>query len=336
MEYVEFVTDALGSAWALWLFGLVFSYRMIAPAQNFLSKQSADWVTERLRERRYTGLTRRFAVSFKRYVDRVFGATPRRIAGCRVWTLRFVDCAFVSFLTFLAIFWLLVFAIGEDALLDRMVTEFGQTAAVFPDWPLLQTLETEEGRRLMVYGGLGLFSLAFGLANTLVDYLSFLETRNVLARMGHSLWTDLALIAVDFVLTATIAVVGMTAVITFVGIGGSFGANTDLSWAEALSGSTLQVTEALWVGAGYALGAGEAPGLGELPSFAMSLSTFATSIWIWVFFTGTLLLRAVIYLRPVMNLIVFLVDIEKHPFRAVWLMFATGWSAAIGIAALLG
>ena len=112
--------------------------------------------------------------------------------------------------------------------------------------------------------------------------------------------------------------------------------NTGLSAGGALLNAGAMVVLMLTNTYSYLTGGGAGLGQIEIAGQAMTLSTFATSIWIWVFATGTVMLRLAVLLSPLIRLIVFMVDAEKHPFRAVWLMFCVGWTAIVSALAIAG
>lgn len=331
----------IANTWVTWwMVGLLMSFRMIVPARNFLSDRSAKWLAHRLTHARGLSTRRRFDLSFKRYVDRTFGARQLRIAGCRVWTLRYRNTAFVSMLTFLGIYCTILTTLdftqiyaGVEALRtgfgDPTAPEYDPTVAGFAE--LIADLDTFVlVVSMMVFNG-----LILGLFNTLTDYFSFLETRNILARLGRGAGRDIAWVCVDLVLTTVISIAGFVVFWVVTSQLGTFLSGRDLGFFDvAEEGVRLGVgalTRALSM-----LGGDQPPlDLTDPAMISMTLSTYATSIWIWVFFGATLAIRSVVLAGPLLRAVTFLIDVEDHPFRAAWLMFAILWTAGIGVFALL-
>jgi hypothetical protein len=185
----------------------------------------------------------------------------------------------------------------------------------------------------MFWASLFFMSLVGALANIVPDYLSFLETRNVLARMGRGVISDILLILLDFVLSALIALLAVfLLILPYVVIGDSIKTGGEGSFAESFDIALILLAEAVKP----FIGASSVSMVEFAPTQASVLSTFATSVWIWVFFSGMGLLRAGVLIAPVLRLVRFMVDVDDHPFRAAWLMFAILWSTGIGAATLVG
>ena len=330
----------MANAWVTWwVVGLVMSYRMIVPARQFLSERSAKWLADTLRHDHADTVRRRFGVSFKRYVDRTFGARARTIAGCRFWSLSYRRSAAISFFTFLVIYIAVLLSIDFDLVyagIDEM--RRGMQDPTHPDYtpsvaPFAGMIDHVDvwilAATMMIFNG-----LVLGLFNTITDYLSFIETRNVLARLGHGPLRDIGLVLLDILLTSAISIAGF---MLFWVLTTSFG--TILSGRNlgvehmAMDGIALGVSA---IGKAFSLLWEGRPALDltDPAMISMTLSTYATSIWIWVFFVATSLMRAVVLIGPLLRLVRFLVDVEDHPFRAAWLMFALVWSVGVGLAAL--
>jgi hypothetical protein len=336
-DVLTILGNAAASPVTFWLAGLVASFRLIAPAEKFLSARSAAWLAAQIQGQRSGSMKRRFALAFKRYVDRTFDARQRRAGRCRFWLLSFWRCAAVSFLTFLAIYWLVVLSADTDAMLD----EFRQRIAPVIDDLRQQGIISLSGGLLaepgtmtaMFWASLFFMSLVGALANIVPDYLSFLETRNVLARMGRGVISDILLILLDFVLSALIALLAVfLLILPYVVIGESIKTGGEGSFAESFDIALILLAEAVKP----FIGASSVSMVEFAPTQASVLSTFATSLWIWVFFSGMGLLRAGVLIAPVLRLVRFLVDVDDHPFRAAWLMFAILWSTGMGAATLVG
>jgi hypothetical protein len=335
------LVKAVANTWfTWWMVGLLISFRMIVPARNFLSERSAKWLAHRLTQARGISTRRRFDLSFKRYVDRTFHARQVKIRRCRVWTLRYRNTAFVSLLTFLVIYSLVLLTLDFDQLYygvetlrariqDPASPEFDESVAGFV--ALIGHLDTS----LIVATMMIFYGVIFGLFNTLTDYVSFIETRNLLARLGRGPWRDILWITVDLLLTTVISIGGFVILWVAVTYFGSLLSERSLS---------ISVVAHEGVGIGLAALANAASMMGENrpelnptdpAMISMTLSTYATSIWIWVFFASTLAIRGVVLATPVLRFVTFLIDVEVHPFRAAWLMFAFMWTIGIGVCALL-
>ncbi|MEL6680706.1 MAG: hypothetical protein AAFQ51_18535, partial [Pseudomonadota bacterium] len=283
-EFASVLKAVFGSLPVLWLAGLAFSFRLIVPARTFLSDRSAEWVAERMIRGSGAGLRRRFGVSFKRYMNRVFGARARRIRGCRVWVLGFWRCALVSVVSYLAIFGALLALTDADLLRAGFAADLTR---VVEDFDLAERFGEVGGPGFVAfvfYLQLGLSAVMYGLVNTLPDYLSFVQTRNVLARMGRGVWSDLWLILLDVLMTIPLAVLGM-ALVSAVGKGALALVTGDpFDPLTAYGDSVLEVVGTVL---GYAWSATPTGMvlMAQRGTEAMVLSAFATSLWIWVFFT---------------------------------------------------
>lgn len=335
------LVQQIANTWVTWwMVGLLMSFRMIVPARNFLSDRSAKWLAHRLTKARGTSTRRRFDISFKRYVDRTFKARQIRVGRCNIWVLRYRKTAFVSMLTFLVIYSAVLLTLdfeqiyrGTEAMRQSFSTpgspNYDPAIAGFAD--LVAHLDTNIlVATMMVFNG-----LILGLFNTLTDFVSFLETRNVLARLGRGPVRDIFWVTLDLILTSLISIGGFV----LFWLGTSF-------FGSLFSGRSLGVLDIAYEGAALGVLAlmravatlGDsrpAMDLTDPAMVAMTVSTYATSVWIWVFFVSTLAIRSVALAGPLLRLVTFLVDVEDYPFRAAWLMFALIWSAGIAVFALL-
>jgi hypothetical protein len=335
-DVLTILGNAAASPVTFWLAGLVAAFRLIAPAERFLSARSAAWLAAQIGGRQGGSIKRRFALAFKRYVDRTFDARQIRLGRCRVWRLSFWRCAAVSFLTFLGLFWFLALSADTDIMRVEFTARIQPIVARLRDEGVLtfegDLLAQPDTLTALFWTSLIFLSLVGALANIVPDYLSFLETRNVLARMGRGVAADVALILVDFVLSLLIALLAVfLLILPYVMIGealkpGGAPASESFDIAFTLLGEAIRPFFA----------PSDVTMVEIVPTQASILSTFATSVWIWVFFSGMGLLRAGVLIAPVLRLVRFLVDVDDHPFRAAWLMFAILWSAGMGGAALLG
>lgn len=337
---VELAQTLAGHWLTIWVAGLVLSYRMIIPAEKFLSARSAEWLSAALTQFRGTGARRRFGVAFKRYVDQTFGARQIRFGRCRFWTFSLGRSILVSFLTFQVIYWMIIWQIELGPLSAGYMEDLREMADPnHPGYrpqlaPLVELVERLDPD-FMLYGMLAVNSLLYGLANTLTDYFSFVETRNILARLGRGTMRDMMLVALDIVLTTAIALLGFAAMAVAILQAGALLGDTGMPMEVAAVGGFNLAAEALQNA--VLLIAGRTPVIGatEPATMAMVLSTYATSIWIWVFFAGAILIRAVALAGPLFHLVGFLVDVESHPFRAAWLMFAFVYTIGLLLAALV-
>lgn len=331
----------IANTWVTWwMVGLLMSFRMIVPAQNFLSDRSAKWLAHRLTHARGISARRRFDLSFKRYVDRTFNARQVRVGRYRFWTLRYRNTAFVSLLTFFFIYCLVLLTLDFDQIYrgvealrqgfqDPDSPDYDETLAGFV--PLVNHLDISViVATMIIFNGVFL-----GLFNTLTDYISFLETRNILARLGRGPVHDIFWVAVDLLLTTVISIGGF---VLFWVATDFFGTLLSVTRFELLETTQegVRIGLAALASAGHMIG-GSSPALDptDPAMISMALSTYATSIWIWVFFASTLGIRSVALAAPVLRMVTFLVDVEDHPFRAAWLVFAIVWTVAIGAYALV-
>lgn len=331
------LAQTFANAWLTWwIAGLLLSFRMIVPARNFLSQRSAEWLTHQLTEARGVNARRRFDLSFKRYVDRTLNARQLRYGPIRFWTLRFRNTALLSLATFLLIYTIVLLTLDFDQIYrgvaalresfsDPTSSNYDPQIAGFAE--LVADLDVN-----VLVGAMMIFNgLMLGLFNTITDYLSFLETRNVLARLGRGPLRDVFWVIVDFALTTMICILGFTFFWVVTSFAGSI-----------LSGRSLALSDIITEGAALGIvalrraietlgDASPAMDLTDPAMVSMAYSTYATSIWIWVFFVSTLTVRSIVLFRPLLRLVSFLVDVEEHPFRAAWLMFAVLWT--FGLAA---
>lgn len=328
------------NAWITWwMVGLLLSFRMIVPARGFLSDRSAQWLAHRLTKARNVSVRRRFDISFKRYVDRTFNARQVRLGRCRFWTLRYRNTALVSMLTFLLIYCVVLLTLDFDQVFRG--TEAMRAAFTDPEHPdydpnvagfaaLIENIDTQVlVASMMIFNG-----LVLGLFNTITDYVSFLETRNILARLGRGPLRDVLWVCVDLVLTTLISIGGFILFWASTSLFGTFFSGRSIALTDAArEGFTLGIT-ALRRAVAMLGDASPALDLTDPAMIAMTLSTYATSVWIWVFFLSTLIIRSVVLFGPVLRLVSFLVDVEEYPFRAAWLMFAMLWSVGIAVQAL--
>lgn len=331
----------IANAWlTLWMVGLLISFRMIVPARGFLSDRSAKWLSHHLTQTRGISTRRRFDLSFKRYVDRTFHARQKRWGRCRIWTLRYRSTAFVSFLTFLIIYIAVLFSVDFDQL-DRGVmalraamqdpTAPGYDASVAGFVALIEDLDTD----FIVATMLIFYGITFGLFNTITDYVSFFETRNVLARLGRGPLRDVMWVCLDLVLTTAISIAGFVLLwVLTTYFGTLLSGRAPAFFSVVQEGGAIGI--AALVSAVSMVGVNQ-PALNptDPAMIAMTLSTYATSVWIWVFFVGSFAIRAVAMAAPALRLVRFLIDVEDHPFRAAWLMFALLWTAGVGVMALI-
>ncbi len=335
------LVQEFANAWVTWwMAGLLLSFRMIVPARNFLSDRSAKWLAHRLTEARSVSVRRRFDVSFKRYVDKTFGARRAKLGPCHIWTLRYRNTAAVSMLTFLVIYCVVLVTLDFEQIyrgVDDLRAGFSDPDS--PDYEpsiagfaqMLADVDTTVlVVSMMIFNGLTL-----GLVNTVTDYVSFIETRNILARLGRGPFGDVLWVTIDLVLTTLISIGGFVI----------FWVLTDYS-GTLISGRPLDLFSTAQDGARLGLLAlnhaletlgNEKPALSltDPAMIAMTFSTYATSIWIWVFFLSTLIIRSVVLFGPMLRLVSFLIDVEDHPFRAAWFMFAVVWTIGIAFYAWL-
>ena len=331
----------IANTWVTWwMAGLLLSFRMIVPAREFLSDQSAKWLAHRLTQARGISTRRRFDLSFKRYVDRTFGARQVKFGRCKVWTLRYRNTASISLLTFFIIYCAVLLTLDFEQLyqgVEALRTDFQDPNS--PDYnealsgfiPLVNHIEVSViVMTMMIFNGIFL-----GLFNTLTDYVSFLETRNILARLGRGPLRDIAWVIVDVLLTTAISICGFVLFWVATSFLGALLSVASFDLFETIQEGIRLGLTAL-TRAGQTL-AGSSPSLDptDPAMISMALSTYATSIWIWVFFASTLAIRCVALAAPVLRLVAFLVDVEDQPFRAAWLMFAIIWTMGVGTYAMI-
>lgn len=335
------LVKAVANTWfTWWMVGLLISFRMIVPARNFLSDRSAKWLAHQLTQARGVSTRRRFDLSFKRYVDRTFQARRVKVGRCWIWTLRYRNTAFVSFFTFLLIYVLVLLTLDFDQLyegfdtlranfLDPTSPDYDEMVADYT--ALIERLDTP----LIVAAFMIFYGVAFGLFNTLTDYVSFIETRNLLARLGRGPLRDILWVTVDLLLTTAISIAGFVVLWVVVTYFGTLLTGSDLSFKD-VSLEGVRIGVGALTSAASMIGENRPALIPTDPAvISMTLSTYATSIWIWVFFTSTLAIRIVVLAAPVLRFVTFLIDVEVHPFRAVWLMFAFMWTIGIGVCALI-
>jgi hypothetical protein len=157
----------------------------------------------------------------------------------------------------------------------------------------------------------------------------------VLAGLGRGVGRDIALVVLDILLTTLIALFGFILLRVGTALLGSLISGRDLGIDSLMVESASQGVAALHNA--LRLMAGQSPVIDPVQPamMSMTLSTYATSIWIWVFFGGVMLIRLAALGAPVLRLVSFLVDVESYPFRAAWLIFALAWSAGVALAAAL-
>ena len=331
------LVQEFANAWVTWwMAGLLLSFRMIVPARNFLSDRSAKWLAVQLTNARSVSVRRRFDISFKRYVDRTFQARQKKFGPCRIWTLRYRSTAMVSLLTFLLIYCAVLLTLDFDQVyrgMEAMRDSFRDPTSPNYDSKIAGFADMVAGldasvlvASMMIFNGLML-----GLVNTLTDYVSFIETRNILARLGRGAAKDIAWVTVDLVLTTLISIAGFVFFWVVTDYFGTLFSGRSLAFFDiAEDGARLGVlalSRAIEM-----FGEGKpALDLTDPAMIAMTFSTYATSIWIWVFFISTLIMRSVVLVGPLLRLVSFLVDVEEHPFRAAWLMFASLWTIGIAL-----
>ncbi|MEM9578934.1 MAG: hypothetical protein AAF999_18230 [Pseudomonadota bacterium] len=325
------------NAWVTWwVAGLLLSFRMIVPARNFLSERSAQWLAHRLTKARSVSVRRRFDVSFKRYVDQTFGARRARLGPCRLWTLRYRKTAAVSMLTFLAIYGVVLLTLDFDQIyrgVDTLRAGFSDPASpnYQPSIAGFAEMLADVDTRILVVSMMIFNGLMLGLVNTVTDYVSFIETRNILARLGRGPFGDIAWVIVDLMLTTLISIGGFVVFWVVTDYFGTLISERPLDVLNTAKDGALLGILAL-NHALETLGEGKpALTLTDPAMVAMTVSTYATSIWIWVFFLSTLFIRSVVLFGPLLRLVSFLIDVEDHPFRAAWFMFATVWTIGIAL-----
>jgi hypothetical protein len=153
---------------------------------------------------------------------------------CRVWTLRYRNTAFVSLLTFLIIYCSAALTLDFDQLyrgVEALREGFQDPLSSNLDESISGSvaLANHLDISLIVTTLINFYGVVLGLFNTLADYVSFLETRNILARLGRGPVRDIAWVAVDFLLTTAISIGGFVHLwdaITYFGtllLGGIFG-----------------------------------------------------------------------------------------------------------------
>ncbi|MEM1074298.1 MAG: hypothetical protein AAF665_16075 [Pseudomonadota bacterium] len=331
---LELVREIANTWVTWWMVGLLLSFRMIVPARNFLSERSAQWLAHNLTDARSTSVRRRFDVSFKRYVDKTFGARQVRIGGCRLWVLRYRKTALISLLTYLLIYCAVLTTLDFDLIYAGMEDmranfrdpnhpDFNAQVAGFAD--LVDDLDTF----VLVAALLMLNGILLGLFNTITDFVSFLETRNILARLGRGPARDIFWVLVDLVLTTLISIGGFVLFWVCTTYFGTLFSERSLPIGDVAYQGMMLGISAL-TRAVEMLGP-EQPALiiTDPAMISMTFSTYATSIWIWVFFLSTLAIRSAVLFAPLLRAVTFLVDVEDHPFRAAWLMFAIVWSLSV-------
>jgi hypothetical protein len=153
-------------------------------------------------------------------------------------------------------------------------------------------------------GAVGLMSGVIGVAlifNVLPDYMSLLETRWMIrfARSGRAL---VAVLIVDLVLTSLI-ILGWALMFAIA--------------AQVLTG--LQISEGSARNLGYMLGLT----LGVFSQgnlaviFGVLLSTFFTSLWLWLYAISVPISRLLLSMKNGVGFLLRVTDVEKQPFRSM-------------------
>ncbi|MFK7765545.1 MAG: hypothetical protein AB8B62_19945 [Roseobacter sp.] len=329
------LVQQFANAWLTWwMAGLLLSFRMIVPAQSFLSERSARWLSNQLTNANGINARRRFNLSFKRYVDRTLHARQVRVGRLRFWTLRYRKTAVFSLVTFLLIYTGVLLTLDFDQIYRGVIAlreSFSDPGSTNYDPKIAGFAELVADLDLgLLVGAMMLFNGIFlALFNTITDYVSFLETRNVLARLGRGPLRDIFWVIVDFTLTTTICVLGFTFFWVFTSYAGTILSGRSLSFVEISYEGLVLGVFALYRAVETLGEARPAMDLTDPAVVSMAYSTYATSIWIWVFFISTLLLRSIVLFRPLLRLARFLIDVEDHPFRAAWLVFAVFWTLGL-------
>jgi hypothetical protein len=172
--------------------------------------------------------------------------------------------------------------------------------------------------QLARFGGTGSVPLGFAMTiglvggiNILIDYVSLYQTRRVIAWMttADQAWRRGALLALDAGLTFLLPLVvtsTMQLVATFMS-----GQLSDTSPSFLLVTGLVEYPK-------FILGR-----LDDSPILqAMYISTFVTSIWLWLFVVGGALLRLLNSALSQVQWLSSLVDVEQEPVKALGVMLA--------------
>ena len=171
------------------------------------------------------------------------------------------------------------------------------------------------------------------IANLLPDYVSLLETRWVIGRMGRtpSLLGQWGWLAVDFVATGVIFVLFFLLVLAgsrwlFPEVQWLFPEVQSWEWVVYRPGPSKSFLEAVvstvsslarWSG----LGATDEP---FLRFFGVPVwTTYFTSVWVWLYFLAQFLMRLALPLRRTVGFLKYALPVEQQPLRAVGVVMAS-------------
>jgi len=147
----------------------------------------------------------------------------------------------------------------------------------------------------------GSFTLAAAIFNVIPDYLSLLETRWVLQKLGQS-GNLVGLLLADLAATATLGFTGYVVVLLLTG--GSLDQTFELLW-KTVTFQEILLFE-LTPGVSY-----------RLPLGLFFYSTFFTSAWLWLYAGAVFASRLLVRMNDGIGFLLRATDVEYQPFRAM-------------------
>lgn len=161
--------------------------------------------------------------------------------------------------------------------------------------------------------GKNVFSLFFitAIFNLIPDYISLLETRYMInwMRRAHSVMRILAFLAIDFVATAAIGLVGIIGALMIVILFSNPSEIMRLKITEFFS-EILELIQKLILPL-------SASSIVNLPIGIWFYAAFFTSVWVWLYVLSGSVVRLMEYLGIGINRLKFVLDIKNKPLRAI-------------------
>lgn len=330
------------ASWAAGAFLIFFS---ILPIENFLHPRVKVYLSKRLKNPS-AALPYRWLISkLLRTFDRIF-IFKKSVFGLLLPSL--FRSALVTVVLSFTLVLLLKNYYGSAAFFLSIVfdTPVRGLPAGFPNEGVFlfelrgrEMFFKDENRKIMLSA-----FIVFSTIGILVDYIALVETRISYEKMLRSSSKQkLFLLIFDILIKLTLAIVGIT--IAYILNQFLFSAFFDIGNAASVSfgsvSATVQwgdqvfremVAQLLCSARSYEYCSADR--YKEYPvlfiystlAFPFFLSTFFTSIWVWIYLMAFSIFRIFYALRPIHWFIDFLIDIEKEPFKAVALVLFFFWT----------
>lgn len=161
--------------------------------------------------------------------------------------------------------------------------------------------------------GKNVFFLFFitAIFNLIPDYISLLETRYMInwMRRAHSVMRILAFLAIDFVATAAIGLVGIIGTLMIVILFSNPSQIMRLKITEFFS-EILELIQKLILPL-------SASSIGDLPIGIWFYAAFFTSVWVWLYALSGSVVKLAEYLGIGINQLKVVLDLENKPLRSL-------------------